>query len=338
MDHSEFRLQHGIATHMITTRINTSGQTTQSKTLGGYVNDSDCCPACGAIDVRAFLQAPDRYHGRQVVYELMRCGSCSVVWLKDPPQPSEMAQHYGSNYDAMIATSGEEAVEAYWSGPRSTLLRHKSGGSILDMGCSSGGFLSSLDRSAWKLRGIEISSEVAQRARAGTGAEVYVGDVPDAPFLPASFDAITCFHVFEHMYHPRKVMEKVYEWLRPGGVFVTYMPNIDSAGARIFGSYWYALELPRHLYHFSPVSLSRLATSVGMEVVSITTNREVFIESSCRYIVDEGLRRVGVNRTPMAKAAPPGLAFRVVRKGFRMTASAQASSSSDCPVASPLSA
>jgi SAM-dependent methyltransferase len=290
------------------------------ETAIGKVQSSSQCPLCGHGDVRTFLQAPDRYHGRHVVYELMRCGSCSVVWLKDPPQPSEMAQHYGSNYDAMIATSGEEAIEAYWRGPRGTLLKHKSGGSILDMGCSSGGFLSSLDRSAWKLHGIEISSEVAQRARAATGAEVYVGDVPDAPYLPASFDAITCFHVFEHMYHPRKVMSKVYEWLRPGGVFVTYMPNIDSAGRRIFGSYWYALELPRHLHHFSPESLSRLATSVGMEKLSITTDREVFIESSCRYILDEGLRRMGVRRTPMAEAKVPGLPFRVLRKGFRMTA------------------
>ncbi len=237
----------------------------------------------------------------------MRCHACSVVWLKNPPTPEEMAQHYGSNYDAMIALSGEEAIEAYWRGPRNTLLKYKSGGSILDMGCSSGGFLSSL-KGDWKLHGIEISSEVAERARKRTGAEVFVGDVLDAPFAPGSFDAITCFHVFEHMYHPREVMQRVSQWLRPGGVFVTYMPNIDSAGRRIFGSYWYALELPRHLYHFSPVSLSNVAKAVGLETVSVTTDREVFIESSCRYIIDESLSKVGIVRTPMANARRAQLA------------------------------
>ncbi len=187
------------------------------------------------------------------------------------------------------------------------------------MGCSAGGFLSSL-QGDWKLHGIEISSEVAERARKRTGAEVFVGDVLDAPFAPGSFDAITCFHVFEHMYHPREVMQRVSQWLRPGGVFVTYMPNIDSAGRRIFGSYWYALELPRHLYHFSPVSLSNVAKAVGLETVSVTTDREVFIESSCRYIIDESLSKVGIARTPMANAGAPSLPFRVVRKAFRMTA------------------
>src|SRR5579885_2590752 len=277
------------------------------------------CPICGNAEIGSFLRAPDRYHGRHVVYELMRCHSCSVVWLKDPPKPSEMAQHYGSNYDAMISTSGEEAIDAYWRGPRTTLLKHKSQGSILDMGCSSGGFLSSL-KGDWKLHGIEISGEVAERARKRTGAEVFVGDVLDAPFPAGSFDAITCFHVFEHMYHPREVLQRVSQWLRPGGVFVAYMPNIDSAGAKIFRSYWYALELPRHLYHFSPVSLNNMANAAGLEKVSITTDREVFIESSCRYILDDSFSAVGIERTPMANAKAPSLPFRVVRKAFRMTA------------------
>ena len=97
------------------------------------------------------------------------------------------------------------------------------------------------------------------------------------------------------------------------------VPNIDSAGFRIFQSYWYALELPRHLSFFSPKSLRALAQSVGLEEVSITTDREVFIEASTRYILDERLRKIGINRTPLARARRPGIPFRVVRKAFRLT-------------------
>ena len=78
-----------------------------------------------------------------------------------------------------------------------------------------------------------------------------------APFQPNTFDAITCFDVLEHMHHPREVLVKVREWLKPGGVFYTFLPNIDSAESRIFRSYWCGLELPRHLYHFSPSSLGK---------------------------------------------------------------------------------
>ena len=153
---------------------------------------------------------------------------------------------------------------------------------MLDLGCSSGGFLRSLKGPAWNLYGIEMSDEVARRAETATGAKVFVGDILDAPFSPNTFDVITCFHVFEHLYEPREVLLRVAQWLKPGGVFFAMMPNIDSAGRRIFGSYWYALELPRHTYHFSPQSLSRMADSVGLRQLSITTGREVFIEQSVR--------------------------------------------------------
>jgi len=228
-----------------------------------------------------------------------------------------MWKHYGVDYDRAIAGGGEDPE--HWTGKRDVVLRYKSGGAILDLGCSSGGFLDSIKGPAWKLCGIEMSEEVAQKARAKCDADVFVGDILDAPFAPESFDAITCFHVFEHLYQPQEVLAKVSKWLKPGGIFYAIMPNIDSAGARIFKSYWYALELPRHLFHFSPKSLSSVGKSVGLDTESITTDREVFIEPSSRYIFDEILAKAGIHRAPMSKAKRPGVPFRIVRKAFRMT-------------------
>jgi SAM-dependent methyltransferase len=228
-----------------------------------------------------------------------------------------MPQHYGGDYDRAIASGGEDL--GHWIGRRDTLLRYKPGGTVLDLGCSTGGFLATLKGPAWKLFGVEMSESVAKQAEAKCGAEVFVGDVLRAPFPSASFDAITCFHVFEHLYRPREVLAKVAKWLKPGGVFYAMMPNIDSASARIFKSYWFALELPRHLHHFSPASLKQLARSVGLQEVSVTTHRELFVEASLRYILDDGLRRIGIQRAPLARAKPAGLPWKVVRKGFRLT-------------------
>jgi SAM-dependent methyltransferase len=228
-----------------------------------------------------------------------------------------MGRHYGAEYDRAIASGGADA--GHWNWRRDQLLRHKSGGAILDLGCSSGGFLASLKGPSWRLFGIEMSEGVAREAEARCGAHVFVGDVPDAPFAPGSFDAITCFHVFEHLYKPREVLERVSEWLKPGGIFYAMMPNIDSAGARIFRSYWYALELPRHLYHFSPVTLKGLANSVGLKEISVTTDREVFIEDSVRYVLDEAFRRAGLSREPLSRARAASIPWRVVRRIFRLT-------------------
>jgi 2-polyprenyl-3-methyl-5-hydroxy-6-metoxy-1,4-benzoquinol methylase len=278
---------------------------------------SGLCPTCGCDGAEDLLQAPDRFHGRTELYRLVRCPACSLVWLQDPPAPAEIGVHYGLDYDRAIARGG--ADPDHWRERRDTVLRYRSEGSILDLGCSSGGFLTAMRSPSWKLFGIEMSDIVAKQAEMSCGADVFVGEILDAPFAPASFDVITCFHVFEHLYQPREVLAKVSKWLKPGGIFYTMMPNIDSAGAHIFRSYWYALELPRHLYHFSPKSLRKVATSVGLEKVSLTTNRELFIESSVRYMLDEGFRRLGSPRVPLSQAKDASIPWKVVRKMFRLT-------------------
>jgi SAM-dependent methyltransferase len=276
------------------------------------------CAGCGSHGATRLLESPDRYHGRTIEYRLLRCPSCSLVWLDNAPPPSEIGKHYGPDYDRSVAAAGDEPGR--WSERWKTIRSLRSGGSLLDLGCSAGGFLSGMRGPDWKLHGIEMSEEVAAKARARTGADIFVGDILDAPFPPESFDLITCFHVFEHIYYPREVLEKVSRWLKPGGLFYVMVPNIDSAGARIFKSHWYALELPRHLFHYSPKSLRTLAAAAGLEDQSVTTHREVFIEQSCTYLLNTALSRIGVQRTPPAVAPGPGIPFRVVRKLFRLSA------------------
>jgi SAM-dependent methyltransferase len=277
------------------------------------------CLVCGQEGTEEVLRAPDRFHGADEEYRLVRCIACSLVWLENAPKPEDMWKHYGPDYDRKIAAAGESSPER-WRARRETLSLYKQGGAILDLGCSSGSFLETLKGGKWDLYGVEMSRESADRALARCGAKVFVGDILDAPFQPGSFDAITCFHVFEHLYYPRKVLQQVSRWLKPGGIFYALMPNIDSAGRRVFNSYWYALELPRHLYHFSPKSLSRLAASVGLEEVSLFAGREVFIDYSSGYIVDDILKKVGITRLPLSKhQKEPSLPWKVVRKMYRLT-------------------
>jgi 2-polyprenyl-3-methyl-5-hydroxy-6-metoxy-1,4-benzoquinol methylase len=230
-----------------------------------------------------------------------------------------MPYHYGRDYHKAITISGEAGLDKRWRYPRNRISEFAQGGALLDIGCSSGGFLRTLAGPAWELYGIEVSPTEAQKAEASTGAKVFVGDILDAPFSASTFDVITGFHVLEHVYQPKQVVGKLWEWLKPGGILYLHVPNIHALEARIFQSYWYGLELPRHLYHFSPASLSRLFAFFDFEEVILRTLSHNHIEASMHYILGEVQAKLGVSRTPLAAIhKSPGIAWRIVRKALRL--------------------
>jgi SAM-dependent methyltransferase len=278
----------------------------------------EACPICGSGHVVDLLAAPDRFHLRNEIYRLVRCSSCNIVWQTSPPTPAEMWRHYTQDYHRAIAAAGEGSATRRWKDQVKLISRYKHGGAILDLGCSSGGFLSTMKGTAWELYGIEMEESTAERARATTGASVFVGDAVDAPFLPASFDVVTCFDVLEHVYSPRQFLTKVLEWLKPGGIFYAMMPNIDAWEARLFGTHWYGLELPRHLFHFSPTSLKYLMTDLGFEAECVKTPSISYMERSAGYICSSLFRKIGFSPTPQAKPNPVSLPWKAARKGIRL--------------------
>jgi SAM-dependent methyltransferase len=298
------------------TQTPASGTATTPKSATPY--SADLCPLCGSSGGQLWLRTPDRFHGRHEQYALLRCPACSLVWLSNPPRQEDMNQHYTEAYDRLISASGQNSP-IRWVHRKAALAPYKQSGSILDLGCSSGAFLQSLPAADWQLYGIEMSAESAKEAQQKTGANVFVGEIDQAGFPPASFDVITCFDVLEHLYEPRRVMAKVAEWLKPGGIFYVLVPNIDSAEARIFGTYWHGLELPRHLFHYSPASLTFLAESAGLSQVSLETRRNPAVGTSLRYVWDDVFRAGGIERTPAAYRHEPSLPWRAARKFVRMT-------------------
>ena len=302
---------------MTTGTIETLGEAEIVKNRTFVIPAGDC-PTCGGSQVWALLEAPDRYHGRKHLYRILHCSFCTGVWLDSPPRPDEMGLHYTEEYHRAIVAAGEGSAASRWKDQVELISRYKSGGAVLDIGCSSGGFLSTMKGAAWRLYGIEMEESTAQRARANTGAEVFVGNATDAPFAPASFDVVTCFDVLEHVYDPRKFLGKVLGWLKPGGIFYSMMPNIDSWEAQVFGSHWYGLELPRHLSHFSPRSLRHLMTEIGFTEVLVKTPAVSYVERSTGYVMATLLEKIGVSTTPQSQPKPASLPWKVMRKGLRV--------------------
>lgn len=140
-------------------------------------------------------------------------------------------------------------------------------GDVLDVGCGSGRALLALRAAGWRCHGVEVSEAAVAAARAAGLADVRSGDLLSAGYPPASFDAVRFWHSLEHVRSPREELTEARRLLRPGGVLVVGVPNVASLLARIARDKWFYLDVPRHLWHFDRMTLTRLIDDCGFRVV-----------------------------------------------------------------------
>ena len=151
-----------------------------------------------------------------------------------------------------------------------------SGLRILEVGCSSGDLLSLMRERGADVYGVE-PSKPGRAACVARGLPV-VADVAVAPEGP--FDRIILFDVLEHLPAPVDSLRKLKGLLSPTGCFVIGVPNVVSLEARLLGRRWFALELPRHLSHFSPLAFERIAARSGLAVRHLSYGTGSFFAKS----------------------------------------------------------
>jgi SAM-dependent methyltransferase len=137
----------------------------------------------------------------------------------------------------------------------------------LEIGCGDGHLLAALQALGWRVLGIERSADAAMEAqRRGVGA--CVADPTNLGLPAASSDLVIFWHVLEHLDDPHGALREARRLLRDGGRLVVAAPNLASWQARLLGSRWYHLDVPRHLFHFTPQTLERLLLETGFQPVA----------------------------------------------------------------------
>lgn len=139
-------------------------------------------------------------------------------------------------------------------------------GRILDVGCGRGFTLAALQEFGHEVYGIQISPEAAAYARDQLGlTRIETRDLIDVGYPEDWFDAVTAYHVIEHLADPHAFLREIKRILRPGGQLILEVPNAAGWGARWTGRHWLGWDVPYHRFHFSMRTLDQATQSLGFQ-------------------------------------------------------------------------
>jgi len=222
------------------------------------------CAACGGDEWSPLITNLPDYLTRED-FQIHRCGNCGLLMTHPLPMGPAIGRYYPKQYrgnrhaftGSIRSTLRQRAIESCF--PKGF------GGRLLDIGCGDGSFALHMLARGWEVCATEIDPDTVDRlCHAGINAKLSssAGNVG----FEKSFDAITCWHVMEHLEHPRQTAEWARTQLNKDGVFQVTVPNVQSLQAKIFGRHWVHLDVPRHRQHFSSATLKSLLENAGFKI------------------------------------------------------------------------
>ncbi|MFN6150628.1 MAG: class I SAM-dependent methyltransferase [Planctomyces sp.] len=267
------------------------------------------CPLCLHADCRPLFSGTDvrcRLPGR---FDVVQCQHCGHRYLSPQPSAECLAACYPTGYAPHQSSPDSAPSESHHSGtlaanrrpwflrwlpleyvpglrqlyywltddrtqpipqPAATPLQPAL--SALELGCAAGSWLLKLQALGWSVCGVELCVGPADAARKA-GLNVVTGTLESARLPAQSFDLVAAWMVLEHTPNPLQTLNEIRHVLKPGGQLLFSVPNASSLEARLFGSSWYSLDLPRHLQHFDPQTILRILRDTGYEQIRIDHHR-----------------------------------------------------------------
>ncbi|WJJ98747.1 class I SAM-dependent methyltransferase [Elizabethkingia anophelis] len=177
--------------------------------------------------------------------------------LKTFPVPENLSKYYESKdyishhqEDKSLKTKIYKFFQQFNLKYKKSILdaEVKTGNKILDYGCGAGEFLNFI-KTSYEIYGIEPNESARNAAKQKTGEANIKNSLSEIEDY--SLDAMTLWHVFEHIDNYEGFLEEVYKKIKPKGKLIIAVPNYKSHDAEYYKEYWAAYDVPRHIFHFS---------------------------------------------------------------------------------------
>ena len=225
------------------------------------------CPLCKHQDHTVVYSRLPQYPDADIV----RCGHCGHLYTllrKEIDVDSLYADEVYKVVENRRSVFDRVLDREYRAFLRSLERLNGQTGSLLDFGSGKGKLGSLAKADGWQVKGVETASDRAAYAREVYGLEVNSDFYSGGNIFNMRFDALTLFHVLEHLPDPKPLLlHLIDDNLKPDGLVVIEVPNIRSWQAGIAGDKWIHLDVPRHLSHFTPARLDQFLKELGLQPV-----------------------------------------------------------------------
>lgn len=227
---------------------------------------------------------------KELRYDIKRrvlcCQNCGYIFL-EPKQSvlkyddSSYRKMYGPNLAK--TTSAKERFDTYfpYQGEIIKQINHilKPAGSILDVGCSTGFFLSALKGKIKTRVGVELNISDVNFIKKNLDFNVYNKPIGDLEISEGPFDIITSLQVLEHVDNPVEFLKAIGKNLKSDGWLYLELPNVDDVLLSVFHEPAYQKFYYRepHVSYFSAKTLKRVLDQAGFKGTIKTIQRYNFI-------------------------------------------------------------
>ena len=240
------------------------------------------CPACEEPASRFEKKIIDHMVSKEV-FDIRSCVGCGL-WRTDPrPTLEKIGNYYESPNYLSHSEESQTFFKKLYNSFRSynainklkILEDHVSEKSnirrLLDVGCGIGVFLEHAKFRKWSIFGIETNKKARKIAEKRLKSPI-LENIDDLK-VEEKFDAISLWHVLEHLPDPDEAMEKLHHHSTKKAILVIGVPNRESYDAKLYDKHWAAYDVPIHFWHFTKKDIKNLAKKTGWRVDAVLPMR-----------------------------------------------------------------
>lgn len=232
------------------------------------------CPSCNSSDIKSVLQAKD-HTVSQEIFDIWECGQCHLRFTQDVPSGAHIGRYYQAESYISHTNTKKGLINRLYHMVRKQTLSDKrrliqsatrlKQGKMLDIGAGTGAFVAHMKESGWEVTGLEPDETARGLAASVNGVNLLPAeDLYSLP--PDHYDAITLWHVLEHVHDLHLYLRQLARLLKKTGKIFIAVPNYTCHDATVYQGAWAAYDVPRHLYHFSPDSMEDLLNREGLQL------------------------------------------------------------------------